>query len=426
MIKFSTIDSLIKILLNIVSGIIFKLSLDWANYTVICPNFGAFTFPLDFNMSKYIESFVLLIIVILFIPTNNKISSIIIWLFVIISYIPCLTLYGLNNQNRYWIYANTLFWIISLLISYLFSRFLPISKLHIKVSRMRLMNFLNLISLYTFLAVITTPNLRFTVDFVEIYDVRSAFKPIFPMSAYFITWSYCFINPLMIIISNIYRKKNWLICFIFLQLLLFVTTGQKVVLFSLPFILGLNWLRKGNKINFSILSVLFAGLVILCSLSWIFLQDIWMSSTISSRLFLLPAMISYRYYEFFSENPPTYLGHSIFSGLVAYPYDDLPWYVIGMTYWDHHMSANTGLIADAYMNFRETGLIIIVTLFSLSLSIVDGIAKNRDPRLVLACVLMGYYWSTNGSFFSSILSAGLIFSIPLLFALPKIDKKVSS
>ena len=410
---------------NIVAAFFFRLSLDWANYNIISPKFAAFGMPLDPNPTKLLESYILLAIVAFFAPKKSTISSIIIWLFIAISYVPCLTLYGFSNMSRYWMYSLTAFWLLSCFLVKPFKKLFPVTKYRFKVSQSRLFIFLGSLSLYSLLAILSSSGLRLTLNFVDIYDIRSAFSPILPLAAYIITWSYCVVNPLLIVSTWMNRKRAWMLALIAFQLFIAATTGQKVVLFSLPFILGITWLKEKNWLKFSTINMALGVLVLLSCFSWFVLGDKWASATITMRLFLLPGMISFFHYDFFSTNPPALLGHSFFGNFVSYPYEDLPWYVIGNAYWDSDMSANAGLVPDAYMNFREIGLVAVLLLFVSSLAILDGFAQKRNPRLVLSAVLMSYYWSMNGSFFSSILTAGLGLALLVLFSLPNLKSKVT-
>ena len=65
-------------------------------------------FELQFNIIKFIESFILLFIVFLFMPkTSKKLSSIMSWLFILLSYVPMLTIFAFKDESRIFTYAVT-------------------------------------------------------------------------------------------------------------------------------------------------------------------------------------------------------------------------------------------------------------------------------------------------------------------------------
>jgi hypothetical protein len=413
----------LKLALNLLGALIFKILLDHANHHVISLVFSAFSLEINYNSFKVIESYGLLFLVTFLVPRDSsKVSSTIIWLFIANTYIPALTVYGASNQSQHWIYAMTIFWIACFLCLKLFSHLEKITNYRLKDSRLIRISVISCVSTYTLMSILTASNYGLALNFVDIYDVRSNFAPVLPFAAYAISWSAFVINPLVVITASERKKMKIFILFVIFQIFIAAMTGQKVVLFSLPLIVGINWLWNKSWNGFFSICLGFAGLVGAGMLSWNFYDDVWISSLFASRMLIFPAVLGFQYYEFFSHNTPSYLSHSLFGLFLDYPYDDLPWYVIGRYYYNSDMSANAGMVADAYMNFRDIGLIVLALLFSMSLVLVDGFAKRHDPRLVMSGCIMTYYWSINGSFFSSIFTAGLGLALLFFFSLPQ-DKK---
>lgn len=406
-------------LINLITAFLLRISLDISNYFV-SEVFTIFSFTIDLNRIKLIESYLLLTIVIILMPNKkNNISSLIVWLFIILTYIPTLTIFGLGNEDRYWTYATTCFWLLLFFILRIKYQKIAITKYVIKNSKSTRNILYIIIIIYTFLCIATRPNLSFTINLTDIYDLRKDFKPILPFAAYVITWTAFVINPSLMIIFSYQKKYVFTILISILQFLMFAATGQKIILLSIPLILAINFLKEKRMLTFSSISIFLTILISLGFMSFIIWKNIWISAIFTNRLLILPAIISFYYYNFFSQNDPIYLGHSLLSFLGHYPYDILPWYIIGKYYFSSQaMSANTGMLADAYMNFREIGLISLTFIFGIILRFIDDFTKKHDSKLVTACVLMPLLWSINGSFFSSILTGGLGLSILILFTLP--------
>src|SRR4030042_302517 len=104
-------------LLAFLTAIIFKVALDLAYYLVISKSWGYAGFHLNLNSSKLIESYVLLLIIFISMPKSSiKLSSIFVWLLVLLSYIPMLTYFAFADGDRIYMYAVTGFWLLVFLL----------------------------------------------------------------------------------------------------------------------------------------------------------------------------------------------------------------------------------------------------------------------------------------------------------------------
>jgi hypothetical protein len=414
---------------DIFAACLMKLVLDISSIYIICPVFALFSFPVDISISKMYESYLLLIVVTVLLPRNHsKISTTIIWLFIAITYVPSLTVYSCGNQSSYWIYLTSIFWLLCFFMISFFESSRSKQKIRDTLCRngetidntsknTRIIS--GLIILYTFCCIASSPQQGFSLDFTEIYEVRAGFRPSLPLSDYFTSWSVFVVTPLNVIANLEAKKYRSLTFFSTLQILFAGITGQKVVLFSLPLLIWLNEQARRQKLTFSKIAFSITCLIAIGSLSWLLLGDVWISAIIGSRLLILPAITCFHHYDFFSTHNPLYLSHSILAFFSKYPYDKMPWFIIGENYFQsENLSANAGLIADAYMNFRDFGVIAVSILFGFTLNSIDRLTYFYDSRLVMASVGMGCIWSLNGSFFSSIFSGGLLLAFLIIRTLP--------
>ena len=82
------------------------------------------------------------------------------------------------------------------------------------------------------------------------------------------------------------------------------------------------------------------------------------------RIHFLPGLMDVAYLDFF-KNQPMYWSESILKNFITYPFDIRHTYMIGGKYFKHFdMAANNGLIADGYMNFGTTGVLINIFIIS--------------------------------------------------------------
>jgi len=95
----------------------YKIILDLSYYFIISPRYSYTLFTFDLNYFKLFESFLLLFIVFALMPkSKEKLSSIMVWVLILVSYVPMLTLFALKNESRIFMYAITGFWLLVFLL----------------------------------------------------------------------------------------------------------------------------------------------------------------------------------------------------------------------------------------------------------------------------------------------------------------------
>lgn len=420
---------------NLISAIFLKIVLDLVCVSYLCEVYDPFAFILQLNTPKILQSYLFLAIVVILIPNSKKnISSLVIWLFITIQYIPSLTIYGLGNESPVWILYVTLFWISTYSIlefnKYKYSSLQPI-KIYGKNNRneydedlipldRRVWFCILFILGYTYIAIATLPNIKFAIDFTDIYDVRSSFQPILPFAAYLITWAIYVINPLLIVYFGFVRKnRNLAILSCASQFFLYIGNGQKTTLFSIPLLLIIIFFWGKGKISFCGICACTSILLITGYLTFFYYGDVWSSAIFASRMLILPAVTDYYYYDFFFKHPPIMLSHGHLGFFLPYKFDIMPWFLIGRTYMSNpDLSMNSGMLGDSYMNFKEFGLILNSFLFSMLLVYVDKAGFKKNQSLILACTLMPFIWCLNGSFYSLFTTGGMGIGLLLVSRIP--------
>jgi len=356
--------------------------------------------------------------------TSKKLSNIIIWLLILLSYIPMLTIFALKDESRIYMYAITGFWMLVFLLLEL-----PrISILSLKKSQSKIIYY----SLFVFLSIIVlfliSKYLGFSLnlDLTKVYDIRSQYGKLkIPLAGYLFNWMAYILNPMFFIIFLIRRKWISLTLIIFLQILLFSVTGMKAFLFTIPFVLVLAWIVNRENPLFLMASG-FSGIVLLGMISYWLIDDMWISSLFTRRTLLVPAQLSFFYYDFFSKNLHTFLSHhQIFRVFLNYPYPLNPPHLIGEFYFNRpQMGANNGIYADAFMNFGFIGLIFWAILLIIILKLIDSITKNKDIRMIVSAIALPVIFLTNSAFLTCLLTHGLLVSLIVLYLLPKERSKM--
>jgi len=402
------------------SFFLYKIILDFSYYFVISQAFGYMKFGLNLNIPKLVESYFLLFIIFVLMPkSKEKLSNIMVWLLILISYVSMLTLFAFMNQPRGYIYAVTGFWIlVFLLLKLPVVRFNSIKKIQSKIIRYSIFIGLSGIAfflIYKYLGIV------FNFDLTKVYEIRREYVQTgIPFAGYLFTWLAYIVNPIFFALFLVKRKWIWVGVIIFLQILLFSVTGLKAFLFVLPFVLALMWgISCKNPLAWMVTGL---SIVILAGIfSYWLADDLWVSSLFTRRALLVPAQLSFLYYDFFSQNPHTFLSqHRIFRIFSDYPYHLNPPHLIGEVYFNRpEMGANNGIYADAYMNFGFIGLVLWAFLLTIILKLMDSFSKNKEMRVTIAAIAMPVIFLTNSALLTCLLTHGLLLALLLLYLLPK-------
>lgn len=139
------------------------------------------------------------------------------------------------------------------------------------------------------------------------------------------------------------------------------------------------------------------------------LAKVWWVSIFHMRTITVPALLESQYLAFFTDHPLTLGSHLTgVSAIVPYQYDyDIP-RTVGYYYYGDLMTANANFWAqDGIAGFGLFGLMAMSLVAAGVLWLLDSIAYQLPPRLVLtalACVLLSF---ANASLFTTLLTGGL-------------------
>lgn len=411
-IKKSTLRAFLAIVL-------LKITLDLAYYLVISHVYGYTGLTLNPNILKIVESFALLIIVFMGMPkAGRKLSTIFIWLMVLVSYVPMLTYFAFADEERLYIYAVTGCWLIVFLLMRIH---LPVISLPpLKQAMTLLYSIFTCLGVIVFIMIWINFGLLLKFDLSDVYVIRSAYELAnIPMAGYLFAWMATIVNP--VFFALFIRKRIWfpVVMIVLLQSLLFATTGHRLYLFALPFTLVMMWIvNRKNTLPYMIIGLLI--IIILSMLSYMAMDNLRLSSLFTFRTLIVPAQISFYYYDFFSQHDFVFLASSRLGSLIDYPYELSPPYLIGQVYYnDPDISANTGIYGDAYMNFGFAGMVVYSFILAIILRLIDICARGADPKIGAAAISVKAISLTNGALTTVFVTGGLWLAILILYLLPK-------
>ncbi|MEA3432363.1 MAG: hypothetical protein U9R01_06820, partial [candidate division WOR-3 bacterium] len=309
--------------------------------------------------------------------SSGKLSNILAWLLILLSYIPMLTIFAFKDEARIYMYAVTAFWVVVFLLLHMPT----ISLRPLKQSGVIRYSIFICLGVVVFLMVYKYLGLSLNFNLTKVYDIRSQYVATeIPLAGYLFTWMAYIVNP--IFFALFIKKRKWLLMtlVVILQILLFSATGNKSFLFALPFVLVLMWVMTRKK-PLAYMGIGLASIVLLGMLSYWLIDDIWISSLFARRTLLVPAQLSFLYYDFFSKHELVFLSASRLGFFLNYPYHLSPPHLIAEVYFNQPaMGANNGVVANAFMNFGFVGLALYSILLAVILKLVDSCSKRVDLR----------------------------------------------
>lgn len=363
-------------------------------------------------------------------------SLIMYWLLYILTYIPTIIL-------PYFIQLNQPIDLVPLTSAIALGMFIiglgyyiPVLKIRsfeIRSSEINVILFFLSIVLMAYVVFIFRENLRF-VALSDIYELREESDEVTKGNAIIgyatMILSYCLLPILMI--QGLLNKKTIFFLFgIGGQIVLFMTAGSKVNLFSAIIVVGIYFLLKKRKtrIGESLLtsmSGILALMVLVNELASESIKEIFSIATsiLFMRTMSMGGMLTAQYFYFFQDHPTTNYSHvNVVKRFVQYPYgEDSIGRVIG-----YYFSGNELLNANASMWVTDgiaakglLGVILISIFCTFVFWLYDSMSAKHDSFFAALCVIIITLTFLNTSLFTTLLSGGLIFMMLILNVHPEV------
>lgn len=250
----------------------------------------------------------------------------------------------------------------------------------------------------------------------DIYEVRENYNE---NSNILFAYSYSLltlvVNPIGIINSLKSSRKAILLSFVILQLYLFLVQPQKHVLFSIPFILVFYFYdyRGKKKVLYSIFFIII-GISIFEYINSNF--PLFYSLAVR-RALMVPAILNFNYFEFFSIKPLIMNSYSWVNPFMEYPFELQPDNLIAQHFYnDPEMNANNGIISTGYMNWGLFGVIFNIFLFGYITCLLN---RNKLPMYLFGIYALMIRTLLSSAFTTTLLTHGLLVFIILMLLYPK-------
>ncbi len=404
---------------------LYKISLDILYVIYISPAYVYSGFLYKPNLQKYIVSFLLLIFmakhIVSFVKTNT-VSSLIMLLLNLFYFVPAATLYSFAGFPDAYFLFFALYWIITMFLYNIIPNF-KLPRIDLQSSRILVIAIFFILIIGSLIITGVYNNFRFNFSLDNVYDLRAEQKNMnLPTIVSYFQPIASAILPIAIVFTLINKQYLFALIFIIIDLLHFGFGGHKNTLFSL--ILAVVIFLFYNKSMVKLIIAGFLGLNIISFVELILAKKSYMVIYIIRRSMFVPNLISYQYYDFFSNHELLLLKNSILRrfGFVS-PYNMDIADMIGLLYHGYVTHANNGMCGDAFANFGWGGLLFFPLLLVVSFKLAEACAKNLNAKIILIFSVYYALSFVNGAFFSNLLTNGFIFASLFMYLLSSINHK---
>lgn len=355
---------------------------------------------------------------------RDGISDTILTLVILLYFFPQIVLYSFGlNATKYFLFVTL--YMFGLLLA---NRFFPIVKNKVQLRERANLFELVLVILGLSMVLISGAFAGFRIsfnlsDYYEYrFEVREMAMP--GIIKYVLNWARALL-PIGLTYALV-KKKKWLVIFTTVaQILCFSFDGKKSALFMFFLAFVVSFVFKSSyRRKMPLFMCLLGGSVFLESA--LRAGESFIGKHILRRMMFVPPYLGWAYFDFFSKNELDYLKSSILRWIgFKSSYSEAIPRLIGRMYYlsssSGAVNANTGLCGDAFSNFGWWSLLFYPIMNILIFKIIGKYAEGLDERLQIIISLTVAYTFLSGSFFSVLLTNGILLLILLLILLPKSD-----
>lgn len=400
----------------------YKLATEWGYFFILSGD--AVTYPIDFNVWKYINGWLWCVILFLGIRHERKKASVfMLYMLYISQIIPITCVYALANDSAVY-YNLTCLAVLSgeLLSGWTSSK----ERLHWNGIYSKILMGSFVIALAIMLFSIFKRNGLPSLTALDIYKVyelrREGVFQIGKYGNYMLSWMLGVIIPFLIAVSIEKRSYIKSAMFCIIVFILYLYTGHKSYAFSIPLIfMCALWIKRRDAYReiYVVFSFGFAFLVVLSCFSPI-LKGIFFRiySLIGRRVFLVSAVNKFKYYDFFSNNFKFGLA-GIFPRWILpiqNPYEgiNIPHMIAEIYYNKPEMGSNTGFLAEGYMRFGYIGIFIVIWVYTAVIKLMDRMQERVGYNLTVSAFVYPMLMLTDSHLIDSLVLGKYMFMVIIM------------
>lgn len=397
----------------ILTTVVYKLLLESCYIAFISPKYESAKMFLDPIPYKFILSILAVLFCLFVFTTVDSVSTRIVKLIFLTTIVPLFSFYWLANKSDVYFFYIFISFILLTLITNKFRFSISIdffrNTAHNKKSEEYYLNLLLLLAtvLSVYLLINNNGIELGAFNFENTYIIREE-KELTGISIYLFNWLTKAILPFLMIVFIYKNSTIRFLISVLLQVLAFLYSSNKAVLFVIPFLFAMYLLLKLNIWYEGIALLYFIG-TWLTSVFYALTSKLMPLAIFPLRFLVMPAQISNMYYDFFSQNEKLFFRETIFGRVLGLesPYPMKAAILLSPGQSKHY---NTGILGDAYSNAGLLGMIIIVVLLSIILIFIESIT-NSDNQPKIFTLFICYYaivWNDMALLTSLLTGGGLI------------------
>lgn len=271
---------------------------------------------------------------------------------------------------------------------------------------------------------------RIFISFEDVYDYRFEFleRSLPTFVSYTMRWISGAILPYFFIRFLLCKKYLFAGASLFLGLMMYGIDGLKTTLLLYVVCIYFYWRVSSFKKKGKSYLCLFYEFLVLLSIGILVCLAIY-DSTESNffnpelfRVFIIPSSIADNYYNFICDKEALLLRESIMRAFFDSPYDESINYLVTnqISANGNRAIANTGLYGDAFANFKYFGVIVYPIIYAVILRLWQWFNRGETNAFSLALAFIMVWNAINISFFTWLLTGGVL----LFFALAFIKNRV--
>lgn len=412
-----------KYFLGILGICVYKFLLNINYLYIVNPIFSYSGFINDNYTGINISAWLLVIISGYFIvkqyDSKNIMSSNILVILYLITYIPTLSLVQFIETDMLFILLYNIYWTLLILFTTKLRNF-KIRKFSDKDALMLRIALTIVFSTVIIYISYKYTGFRINLSLLNVYELRAEERlwDLPTIITYLIPAAGSILPILLVVFLK--QKKYYLVLFLFFTILLnFSLGGHKSVIFMLLLVFLGYWFYKANRVK--LFSWSLSLLALFALIEFKFLGTFMINTFMIRRVLFIPALLNIQYYDFFSTHEHDFFKQSFLRhfGFTSHYEEPIP-RIIGANYFENaEANANNGLFADAYTNLGIIGIFLFPFLLAFILKIIDACAKDVDEKLLIVPICVFSLTLASGFLMSALLTNGLLMLIILLLALPK-------
>lgn len=213
-----------------------------------------------------------------------------------------------------------------------------------------------------------------------------------------------------------YMKNRIGVCIcVYLGILNFYIAGEKYSLIILFCALAIGIFYK-NQDSLIMLGV--TSIPVISFLEYGIIGSIHICANIVRRVFYIPSLLNYYYFDFFTTHTPDYYkqGFLRWVGFRSQYKTPIP-RIIGATYIREGMNSNNGLFSEAVSNFGSMGCIVMPIILALLIKAIDYSSYKSHQKLKILFSVLSVFILISGNLTTALLTNGLLLGMLYIYNL---------